>query len=77
MGPENGESLSLRLSILAVTVSSSSDGGASWRRLDKVWPGFSGYSTMAALPSGELGLMYERAPTRFDGSVAFWKGPFV
>ena len=52
-----------------MTVSTSSDSGDSWQPMAQIWSGYSGYSSLVNLGSGELGLAFEGGPGGDDCSA--------
>ncbi len=58
-----------------MTVRSSFDETKTWNAGRVVWPGPAGYSDMAKLPDGTIGLLYENGDTRYSERITFARLP--
>ncbi|MDX1733889.1 MAG: sialidase family protein, partial [Halioglobus sp.] len=60
---------------VAMTVRTSDDDGASWRRALQVYPGPAGYSQLGVLEDGGAVLLYERGRLSYSERISFARLP--
>ncbi len=61
---------------IAMTVRASTDGGRTWNVGRLITPNLSGYSCLAVLPDGSIGLLYETGREKYNESLHFARFPF-